>query len=387
MVRARKAREDRNARETREDGPRGRTRRAVQGAGILAGAAAGLAGAAYAVERAIVAGVRRRPDPDAGKPLVPPFDEARRYPSHDEGSVYTISRGKGPPILFSHGVTLSTRVWVKQFELLPDEGFRCIGFDHRGHGESRCGDSGHSIDNLAEDVRTVLERMNLRDAILVGHSMGGIALQAFAVRHPDVAAERVRGIVLMSTLAKTYLSGSSWLRKVFERITGGGPSAGELMTQQNLGFLLARVGFGRDPQASHVELVREMIAACAKVDSQAAVSALVGLDMTEDLPKIRVPTLVLSGSADVISPPAQARRIADLVPGARLEVFKGAGHMLMLERTDDVNALITEFARDLGAGAPLRRLWSRRKRSRRKRAARRAAQREQELLAPREAAS
>jgi pimeloyl-ACP methyl ester carboxylesterase len=159
------------------------------------------------------------------------------------------------------------------------------------------------------------------------------------------------------------------------------------MTQQNLGFLLARVGFGRDPQASHVELVREMIAACAKVDSQAAVSALVGLDMTEDLPKIRVPTLVLSGSADVISPPAQARRIADLVPGARLELFKGAGHMLMLERTDDVNALITEFARDLGAGAPLRRLWSRRKRPRRKRAARRAAQREQELVAAREAAS
>jgi non-heme chloroperoxidase len=384
MARERKARKERAA---QQEEPHRRARRALTGAGVFAGAAAGVAGAAYAVERAIVAGVRRRPDPDAGKPLVPPFDEARRYPSHDEGSVYTISRGKGAPILFSHGVTLSTRVWVKQFELLPEQGFRCIGFDHRGHGESRCGGSGHSIDNLAEDVRTVLERMNLRNAVLVGHSMGGIALQAFAARHPDVAAERVRGIVLMSTLAKTYLSGSSWLRKMFERVTGGGPSAGELMTQQNLGFLLARIGFGRDPQASHVELVREMIAACGKADSQAAVSALVGLDMTEELPKIQVPTLVLSGSADVIAPPAQARRIADLVPGARLEVFKGAGHMLMLECTDDVNALITEFARDLGAGAPLRRLWSRRKRARRKRAGRRATKRDRELVAPREAAS
>jgi non-heme chloroperoxidase len=384
MARERKARKERAA---QQDEPGRRSRRALTGAGVFAGAAAAVAGAAYAIERAIVAGVRRRPDPDAGKALVPPFDEARRYPSHDEGSVYTISRGKGPPILFSHGVTLSTRVWVKQFELLPEEGFRCIGFDHRGHGESRCGDSGHSIDNLAEDVCTVLERMNLRDAVLVGHSMGGIALQAFAVRHPDVVAERVRGIVLMSTLAKTYLSGSSWLRKMFERITGGGPSAGELMTQQNLGFLLARIGFGRDPQASHVELVREMIAACGKTDSQAAVSALVGLDMTETLPKIEVPTLVLSGSADVIAPPAQARRIADLVPGARLEVFKGAGHMLMLERTEDVNALIIEFARDLGAGAPLRRLWSRRKRARRKHARRRASKRDDALVAPQEAAS
>lgn len=362
--------------------PAGRTGRVLRGAGAVAGAAAGVAGVAYAIERAVVAGVRRRPDPDAGKQLVPPFDEARRYRSHDGGSIYTISRGRGAPILFSHGVTLSTRVWVKQFEHLPAQPFRCVGFDHRGHGDSERGVSGHSIENLAEDVRTVLERMDLHDAVLVGHSMGGIALQAFAIRHPDVAAERVRGMVLMSSLAKTYLSGSSWLRKMFERLTGGGPSAGELMTQQNLGFLLARVGFGRDPQASHVELVREMIAACPKAASQEAVTALVGLDMTEGLPRIRVPTLVLSGSADVIAPPAQARRIAELVPDARLEVFEGAGHMLMLERTAEVDALITEFARDLGAGAPLRRFWPRR------RAARgRAARREKAANAPREAAS
>jgi pimeloyl-ACP methyl ester carboxylesterase len=358
------------------------TGRALRGAGVVAGAAAGLAGVAYAIERAVVAGVRRRPDPDAGKPLVPPFDEARRYPSHDGGSVYTISRGKGAPILFSHGVTLSTRVWVKQFENLPEQRFRCIGFDHRGHGDSETGETGHSIANLAEDVRTMLERMELRDAVLVGHSMGGIALQAFAIHHPDVAAERVRGMVLMSTVAKTYLSGSSRLRRIFERLTGGGPSAGELMTQQNLGFFLARIGFGRDPQASHVELVREMIAACPKAASQEAVAALVGLDMTEDLPKIRVPTLVLSGTADVIAPPAQGRRIAELIPDARLELFKGSGHMLMLERTEEVDALITEFARDLGAGAPLRRFWPRR-RAARQRAARPA----RAATAPREAAS
>jgi pimeloyl-ACP methyl ester carboxylesterase len=137
------------------------------------------------------------------------------------------------------------------------------------------------------------------------------------------------------------------------------------MSQRNLGFFLARMGFGRDPQASHVEMVREMIAACEKEHSQAAIGALVGLDMTGDLSKIKLPTLILSGSADVIAPPAESRRIAELIPGARLEVFNGAGHMLMLERTDDVHALITEFARDLGAGAPLRRFWSRRRLPRR----------------------
>jgi pimeloyl-ACP methyl ester carboxylesterase len=365
--------------------PDGRAMRAVRGVGFAAGTVAGLAAAAYAIERAIVAGVRRRPDTDAGKPLVPPFDEAMRYPSHDDGSIYTISRGKGPVLLFSHGVTLSNRVWVKQFEQLPEQGFRCIAFDHRGHGESKCGTSGHSILNLAEDVRTVLERMNLRDVVLVGHSMGGIAMLAFAARYPKIAAERVRGLVLMSTLAKTYLSGAGWLRRLFERLTGGGPSAGELMSQKNLGFFLARLGFGRDPQPSHVELVRQMIAICGKEDSQAAIGALVSLDMTADLSKVALPTLILSGSNDVIAPPAESRRMAELIPGARLEVFNGAGHMLMLERTDEVHALIARFARDLGAGAPLRRFWPRRRAPRR--AARRAARRARRELAAREAAS
>jgi pimeloyl-ACP methyl ester carboxylesterase len=360
--------------------------RAVRGVGFAAGAVAGLAGAAYAIERAIVAGVRRRPDGDAGKPLVPPFDEAFRYESHDGGSIYTISRGKGPTILFSHGVTLSTRVWVKEFELLPAQGFRCVAFDHRGHGESKAGSSGHSILNLAEDMRTLLERMDLRNVVLVGHSMGGIAVQAFAARYPELAAERVRGIVLMSTLARTHLSGANWLRRLFERMTGGGPSAGELMTQRNLGFFLARLGFGRDPQASHVELVREMIAACEREDSQAAIGALLGLDMTADLPGIELPTLILSGSADVITPPAESRRIAGLIPGARLEVFKGAGHMLMLERTEEVHALITEFARDLGVRAPLLRFWPRRNGAR-MRLPRRAQRRGRRALEEREAAS
>ena len=114
----------------RDGQPSGRTGRALLGAGVVAGAVAGLAGAAYAIERAIVAGVRRRPDPDAGKPLIPPFDQAVRYPSHDGGSIYTISRGKGAPILFSHGVTLSTRVWVKQFETLPEQRSEAVRHRH-----------------------------------------------------------------------------------------------------------------------------------------------------------------------------------------------------------------------------------------------------------------
>jgi predicted dienelactone hydrolase len=108
--------------------------------------------------------------------------------------------------------------------------------------------------------------------------------------------------------------------------------------------------------------------------------------MTADLPGINVPTLILSGSADVIAPPAEARRIAGLIPRARLEVFNGAGHMLMLERTEEVHALITDFARDVGARGPLLRFWPRRKAARR-RLPRRLQRRASRALEAREAAS
>lgn len=353
--------------------------RALRGAGIAGGVAGGVAGAAYAAERAVVAGVRRNPDPDAGRELTPRFDEAVRLPSHDEGSIYTISRGKGPTVLFSHGVTLSVRLWFKQFDDLPERGLRVVAFDHRGHGESECGTTGHSIDNLAQDVKTVIEGLDLRDVVLVGHSMGGVAAEAFAINYPDLAAERVRGLVLMSTLAKTHLSGSRQLRCALERLSDRGPDSGTIMTQPNFGFFLARIGFGRDPQPSHVELTRQMIAACKRDDSRPAIRALLGLDLTDDLRGIAIPTVVMSGTADLIAPPAESRRIAELIPDARLEVFKSAGHMLMFERTDEVNDLIEEFVRDVGARAPRRRWWPRRRpvgtrsRPRRRRQARAAA--------------
>ena len=101
----------------------------VKVAGVTAGVAAGVAGAAYAAQRSLGRSLRHRPDPDAGRlgPLV--FDEARRLPSHDGGSIYTVVRGDGPAIVLAHGVTLSSRVWVRQFESLPRAGVQVVAFD------------------------------------------------------------------------------------------------------------------------------------------------------------------------------------------------------------------------------------------------------------------
>ena len=182
--------------------------------------------------------------------------------------------------------------------------------------------------------------------------MGGVAVQAFVTQFPEIAAERVAGIVLLSTLAKTPLGSHSTRTKArIEKITNRAPDMSWLWdVAEPRASSLARLGFGKDPHPSHVELVRQMLRECPPETRLDAPRALIGLDLTRRAPErcgSRRSSIV--GTADVLTPPAQARQIAELIPGARLEVFPGGGHMLMLERTDELDRLIVDFAREVGA--------------------------------------
>ena len=316
---------------------------------VAVGAAAGLAAAGWTAQRVAAERVRRNDDADARRALDTPIYVDHRLDSHDRGTIYIVETGEGPPIVLSHGVTLSVRTWFHQLELLPKAGFRAIAYDHRGHGESVLGEAGHSLENLAEDVKTVVTGLDLRDAILVGHSMGGVAVQAFVLRYPELARERVRGIVLLSTLAHTpFGSRSTQMKNRIEKIFKRVPDSAPLWKSKNLGLVLARLGFGTDPHPSHVELVRQMMLACPAETRRDAPRVLVGLDLLDDLPKVEIPTLVIGGTADALTPPAYARQIAKAIPGARLELVPDAGHMLMLERADVLEELIVDFAREVG---------------------------------------
>lgn len=321
-------------------------------AGVALGAAGGLAGATYAGQRLLARRLKHRPDGDAARALDAPVYLDRRLVAFDGGSLYLVESGDGPPIVLSHGVTNSTRTWCYQLESLPREGFRVIAFDHRGHGQSKVGTAGHSVENLAHDMRTVLEGLDLHGAVLVGHSMGGVAVQAFVTQFADIAAERVAGIVLLSTLARAPLgSHSTRAKRRIEQITNHAPDMSWMWSSPNLGFLMARLGFGHDPHPSHVELVRQMLRDCPPNTRLEAPRALMGLDLTDELPNVHLPTLVVVGTSDLLTPPAQAHLIARLIPDAQLEVFPGGGHMLMLERSDELDRLIVDFAHDVGASA------------------------------------
>jgi pimeloyl-ACP methyl ester carboxylesterase len=322
-------------------------RTVARGAGASAGVVAGLIGGAYGGQRIAAARLRRSDDEGGAALLDIAVTPTRQLQTHDCGTISLADYGTGRPIVLSHGVTLTMRTWALQVEPLVAAGFRVIAFDHRGHGASRLGSAGHSVENLGDDVLTVLEGLDLHDAVFVGHSMGGIAVQSFLARHADVARDRMRGIVLLSTIpAAPGGSQSLKIKKTFELLTRRSPDTTRLWAAPNVGLMMARFGFGKDPKPSQVELVRQMMRDCSHETRTHAARNLVGFDLIAELAKIEVPTLIICGTADLITPPFHSRRMARGIPGSRLELLDGGGHMLMLERSEIVNRLIIDFASD-----------------------------------------
>ena len=316
-------------------------------AALAVGAISGLVGVGIAAERTVARRLRRREDPDVDTPIVAEYDRSYRLPSHDGGEVFVVEKGEGPVIVLSHGVTLSVRTWAKQLTGLSAAGFRVVAFDHRGHGESTVGTSGHTIENLGADVRTVIEGLDLHDVVLVGHSMGGVAVQSFCLDHADVARERVAGIVLLSSLTRSILAGVPRLAAAATWTADHLPDAGGVLRARDFGLAVSRLGFGRNPVASQVEATRQMILDTKTGTRRYAVAALAGLDLSDRIRCIDHPTLIICGTADLVTPLAESRRMARRIPDARLEVVEGGGHMLMFERATVVDGLIADFARSV----------------------------------------
>ncbi len=218
-------------------------------AGAAVGIAGAVTGAAVAAQRIAARRMRAAPDPDRGRRFEAEFERSWRLPSHDGGELYVIEAGSGPPIVLSHGVTLSVQTWSKQIRALADAGFRVIAFDHRGHGSSTLGDDLHGLDQLGADVRSVVEGLDLTDAVIVGHSMGGMATQVFCLDHPEVARERVAGIVLLSTLSRSPFAANGRMAKVSTWVAERVPDSSGVLRAKDLGFVLDAAGIRPEPVA------------------------------------------------------------------------------------------------------------------------------------------
>jgi pimeloyl-ACP methyl ester carboxylesterase len=312
--------------------------------------AGALAGVGLAGEKAVARRVRTRRRTDDHL-LTPPEDVRHlTVPSHDGGSLHLLERGEGRPLLLIHGITLNAEVWSPQLHELASD-FRVLSLDQRGHGRSVAGDDGYSIAGLGRDIATVLTRLDLHDALVVGHSMGGMAALNFAVDHPDVLEERVSGLGLVATAAARPVvpllvpRATALGALIVDRLDDGKPVRSFRFSGNDLSLFLIRSVFGKDPSAAAIEQVRASIEA---TDEEAVQRLLAGIlhdhDTTERLEEVAVPAFVVVGSRDILTPPTFARLMVDNLPDAELTVLPQAGHQLMQERPDDVARLIRDLA-------------------------------------------
>jgi non-heme chloroperoxidase len=278
------------------------------------------------------------------------LEEARgtTITTKDGTQIYYKDWGAGQPIVFSHGWPLTGDAWEDQMFFLASHGYRCIAHDRRGHGRSNQPWNGNDMDTYADDLATLTETLDLKDAVHVGHSTGGGEVARYIGRH---GTERVGKAVLIGAITplmlKTPANPGGTPIEAFDQIrTAVQTDRSQFWKDLSMAFY----GYNR-PGAKISEGVREsfwlqgMMAGfagaymCIKVFSET--------DLTEDLKKIDVPTLIVHGDDDQIVPIADSAMLsAKLVKGATLKIYKGAPHGLTTTHKDQLNADLLAFIKN-----------------------------------------
>ena len=263
----------------------------------------------------------------------------------DGTQIYYKDWGTGKPIVFSHGWPLSADAFEDQMFFLTSQGYRCIAHDRRGHGRSSQPWHGNDLDTYADDLSELIETLDVKDAVLVGHSTGGGEVTRYIGRH---GTERVSKAVLIDAIPPLMLK--------TEANPGGTPIAA--FDQLRASVQADRSQFWKDlslpfygynkPDAKVSEGVREsfwlqgMMAGFPA--SYFCIEAFSETDLTEDLKKIDVPTLIIHGDADQIVPIAASAMLSSkIVKNARFEIYEGGPHGLCTTMKDRVNASLLAF--------------------------------------------
>jgi pimeloyl-ACP methyl ester carboxylesterase len=344
------------------------------GVGAAVGGALGVA-----LENMLVGRTRLRRDPEAREPLgrLPASGRTLRA---DDGVLLQVEEAGEPDapltVVFCHGYTLEMACWHYQRRDLADmrnPRLRLVFYDQRSHGRSGRSDPERAtIDQLGADLRRVLDVVVPHGpVVLVGHSMGGMTILSLASQAPELFGPRVVGVGLVATsagqLAEVTLGLPATLASAFLRVA---PRTVEEVQRQaelvergrvlasDVGFLLARrLNFGsRRVSPSLVAFTERMISATPAEVIADFFPTFVSHDKLAAVPVLeRVATLVVAGESDLLTPVEHSRAIAEALPDAELVVLPGAGHMVMLERHQEVSDALERLVRRAAqaAGVPL----------------------------------
>jgi len=267
------------------------------------------------------------------------------FTTRDETDLYYKDWGSGQPVVFSHGWPLSSDAFEDQMFFLASHGYRCIAHDRRGHGRSSQPWQGNDIETYADDLAQLVEHLDLREAVHVGHSTGGGEVARYIGKY---GSKRVSKAVLISAIppvmVKSDKNPGGLPLEVFDALRKGVQTdRSQFWMELSLPFF----GYNR-PGAAVSEGVRQSFwmqsMMCGFPASYFCIKAFSETDLTDDLKKIDVPVLFLHGDDDQIVPFADASKIAvDLVKNGTLKVYPGAPHGMPITMKNQVNADLLAF--------------------------------------------
>ena len=242
-------------------------------------------------------------------------------------------RADGPVVLLSNSLGSTHRMWDPQLHEL-EQHFRVVRYDTRGHGASPVPEGPYAIDDLADDVISLIDRLDVESAHLVGLSLGGMTVLRVAARNP----ERVQRLAVLCSGAQLAPAQAWTDRAALVRTRGAGAVAASVVERWFTKALL---------DARPDERVRweQMIAATPTEGYAGCCEAIAKLDLRQDLAVVTAPTLVIAGAEDPATPPTKLQEIADGIADARLLVVPHAAHLANAERPDVVTPALLEHLR------------------------------------------
>lgn len=246
-----------------------------------------------------------------------------------------LGKDEGPVICLAHALSADMGIWAEQVSVLLAAGWRVLRLDMRGHGGSSAGGTEYSMSDLAQDVVTVLDHLGLQSVHFAGLSIGGMIGQTLAIEHEH----RLRSLMLCDTAPTTIPGGKAvWDIRfaAIHAVDSVEPIADATMDR----WLTPACKSARPARWAQI---RSTVATTTVDGYVGGGKAILHFDVRSKLPSVRVPTLVVWGDEDPGTPPAGNQFIADHIPGAQRHVFKGAGHVPMVEYPEAFSGVLMSW--------------------------------------------
>ena len=269
--------------------------------------------------------------------------------TRDGTQIYYKDWGAGQPVVFSHGWPLNSDSWEAQMMFLASAGYRCIAHDRRGHGRSSQPWKGNDMDTYADDLAELIEKLDLKNAVLIGFSAGGGEVARYIGRH---GTKRLAKAALISAVPPLMLKtaanpGGMPIEKFDEIRKGTSAERSQLYKDIASGPFFGANRPGAKVSQGMIDSFWLQGLMAGHKNTFDCIKAFSETDFTEDLKKFDVPTLINHGDDDQIVPiGAAASRSSKLVKGAILKIYAGAPHGLAETHKDQLNADLLAFLKD-----------------------------------------